>query len=116
MKIKSDFVTNSSTTSFVMLGYVIKTNGRDRDMSLGELREKADKLGYYVFEGGEMGAPDDNSALIGEVIGEISSEGDGFEERESDLDKVINRVDQLRLDLELPVNLKPKVICTTRMS
>jgi len=113
MKIKIDFVTNSSTTSFVMLGYVIRDQDDER---LDKLQEKAEKLGYQLFIGMESGAPDDNSALVGEIIGEASNEDCGFEEKEVDLTELVEKVNQLKIDLGLPANLKPKVICTTRAS
>jgi hypothetical protein len=116
MKIKTDFVTNSSTTSYIMLGYSIKVGGRDRVISLGELRERAEKLGYQLFEGDEMGAQDNNHVLVGEIIGEMNSENYGFKEKEIDFNDLVKKVKKLKEDLGLPETTIPKVICTTRVS
>jgi hypothetical protein len=116
MKVKRDFVTNSSTTSYIMLGYVVKVRGKDRLMEVDDLEEKAEKLGYQIFVGGEDGAPNDETALVGEIIGEMNSEECGFEEKEIDFEELLNKVNQLKVNLGLPVNWKLKVICSTRMS
>jgi hypothetical protein len=85
-----------------MYGYVVKINGRDRDISKGELREKAEKAGYQLYEGSEMGAPDDNTALVGEVLANFDSEDpDNFAQDPVDFEELIDRVNQMKVIKEM---------------
>jgi len=120
MKIKQDFVTNSSTTSYVMLGYRINFSGdinesEEAKKQLEDLEEKAEKVGYSVFAGDEMGAPDNLSAYIGIVLSEIS-DSCAFNESEFEVEELISKLEKLRIDLNLSKEQKLKIITTTRMS
>lgn len=91
MKIKSDFVTNSSSTSFVVVGYLIDCD--DFYKFCKKLKEKLDikievdeedyyeiidyldeSMGIYVGYGMEQGAPDDETVIVGEMIAEIDDD------------------------------------------
>ena len=114
MRTKLDFITNSSSTSYVMLGYTVERS--DRFLS-EEFYEEAEKLGYSVFVGTDGGAPDNNLVLIGEIISEFNDEyPDEFKEQLMDLDELKNKSEEIKKKLDLPDSLKPKIISSTRMS
>ncbi len=70
MKTKIDFITNSSSTSFVMLGFKIKKNKKFKKI----LDQVKDDHIFYVGEGIEAGAPKENEIIIGSSVGEFDSE------------------------------------------
>lgn len=87
MKIKSDFITNSSTCNFILLGFEIETETKKYcgmqdalralfpDMSEDEriYLEESDDLYPYINCGSEMGATSEKHALVGHILHEFDS-------------------------------------------
>ena len=93
MKVRHGFVSNSSTSSFVILGYDIAQNKnalqKIKDLARGnedleycyeltELLRKSTKIKDIVYRngGGEMGLGEDEEVL-GILLAEVSSDGGG---------------------------------------
>jgi len=132
MKFKGDFVTNSSTTSFVMMGFLIKKdeinhvvetasinsfpticlNGTDKEILEDMLQIIADAKSFNILSSTDDGLPNGYEIGIGLEIGTISEE-DPDETIVSAID-VINDVAELR---QLLPGLKtPQIILGIRLS
>jgi len=72
MKIKHDFVTNSSSTSFVMIGFKISSNADYHDVeNMIEQFEKKNNKSYYFGFGAEGGAGSDDEVIVGRILVDI---------------------------------------------
>ena len=98
MKIRTGFVSNSSSSSFVCIGLKIP-----KDELSDELRELADKKRYTIFNDDEDGYRNDTHAIIGNIIAEGNDYD--FDEDEyslSDIKKIEQDIsDDLDVDGEI---------------
>ena len=95
MKIRSGFVSNSSTASFVIFG--IKGKYTNNETSYEDLQELLDEAGLEILEQ-EFG-----ETFLGKMISFISSEDyDGNESEEtslSDLNKAQDKIEELKNEI-----------------
>lgn len=110
MKIKKDFITNSSTCCFVLLGWQIENLIlKKNQLDFATLRTK----GFDVFDGTEGGAVDNKHTLIGVEIVKFDYE-DLPDCEMSDLLDVVDKVIELKNEVDL--DLGPiQIITTSRM-
>ena len=108
MKIKRDFVTNSSSTSFVMIGF--KLTDYEDEKTLDILRKKYEDL--YIGYGQEDGAESDDEIIVGYIIRETSI--DDLDYTESDYNSFASIFDIVK---EFGLSEKDiKYITSVRMS
>lgn len=88
MKIKSDFITNSSTCNFILLGFEVETKAKkycnEIDVlqalfpykPIDEIHDMSENINitWHILCGSECGATDDKSALVGFLLYEFETE------------------------------------------
>lgn len=109
MKIRQGFVSNSSSSSFVLYGHEIEEDYSD------EVQAQFHKLGLRLLSGGEDGVGD--STVLGTMIAE--TDDDYLESAELDMNELTNSIkDITKLYEEGKINIKnhsPKLYVGTRM-
>lgn len=134
MRIKSSFVTNSSTCAFVMAGIPIKEDFNYIEMAKHFLGDKFDPaywekiedsydalevlrytfdIDIDVLEGSDDGVPTGYSAIIGRKIADFSDD-EGITEQELPFSEILEFLDDLSKKLGLE-DIKPKLFCGMRM-
>jgi len=110
MKIRSNFVSNSSSCSFVLLGFEIPVDTTDRDIlenifqidTAGKKDEELSfwqilgKMGWICLNGSDDGFED--RMVLGKKIAEFSD--NDFEEGEIEIDKLLEEVNNKKYKLE----------------
>jgi hypothetical protein len=115
MKTRNGFVSNSSTSSFVLVGVDIshlapKENNKVFYEFCHQIREKYENK-FGVLYGSEQGLGD-YQVVIGKMIADIYSDDNCLESEIIDIQKVVDDVKELDLAKDLPV----RIFMGTRMS
>lgn len=135
MKIRSGFVSNSSSSSFVVKGYLLPKDNFDynkmieimdkfefdygedldedtiKDIFYWEFTDMLSSKNIYIGTNTEDGCPDDDTLMIGELLAEVDDEGGYFDTMVLDLENSPSLEDlKEKLDINAPI----KIIVGTR--
>lgn len=135
MKIRSGFVSNSSSSSFVVKGYLLPKDNFDynkmieimdkfefdygedldedtiKDIFYWEFTDMLSCKNIYIGTNTEDGCPDDDTLMIGELLAEADDEGGYFDTMVLDLENSPSLEDlKEKLDINTPI----KIIVGTR--
>lgn len=135
MKIRSGFVSNSSSSSFVVKGYLLPKDNFDynkmieimdkfefdygedldedtiKDIFYWEFTDMLSCKNIYIGTNTEDGCPDDDTLMIGELLAEADDEGGYFDTMVLDLENSPSLEDlKEKLDINAPI----KIIVGTR--
>lgn len=135
MKIRSGFVSNSSSSSFVVKGYLLPKDNFDynkmieimdkfefdygedldedtiKDIFYWEFTDMLSSKDIYIGTNTEDGCPDDDTLMIGELLAEVDDEGGYFDTMVLDLENSPSLEDlKEKLDINAPI----KIIVGTR--
>ena len=135
MKIRSGFVSNSSSSSFVVKGYLLPKDNFDynkmieimnkfefdygedldedtiKDIFYWEFTDMLSSKNIYIGTNTEDGCPDNDTLMIGELLAEVDDEDGYFDTMVLDLEKSPSLEDlKEKLDINAPI----KIIVGTR--
>lgn len=135
MKIRSGFVSNSSSSSFVVKGYLLPKDNFDynkmieimnkfefdygedldedtiKDIFYWEFTDMLSSKNIYIGTNTEDGCPDNDTLMIGELLAEVDDEGGYFDTMVLDLENSPSLEDlKEKLDINAPI----KIIVGTR--
>ena len=135
MKIRSGFVSNSSSSSFVVKGYLLPKDNFDynkmieimnkfefdygedldedtiKDIFYWEFTNMLSSKNIYICTNTEDGCPDNNTLMVGELLAEVDDEGGYFDTMVLDLENSPSLED---LKEKLNINAPIKIIVGTR--
>lgn len=135
MKIRSGFVSNSSSSSFVVKGYLLPKDNFDynkmieimnkfefdygedldedtiKDIFYWEFTDMLSSKNIYIGTNTEDGCPDNDTLMIGELLAEVDDEDGYFDTMVLDLENSPSLEDlKEKLDIDAPI----KIIVGTR--
>lgn len=135
MKIRNGFVSNSSSSSFVVKGYLLPKDNFDynkmieimnkfefdygedldedtiKDIFYWEFTDMLSSKNIYIGTNTEDGCPDNNTLMVGELLAEVDDEGGYFDTMVLDLENSPALEDlKEKLDINAPI----KIIVGTR--
>lgn len=135
MKIRSGFVSNSSSSSFVVKGYLLPKDNFDynkmieimdkfefdygedldedtiKDIFYWEFTDMLSSKNIYIGTNTEDGCPDNDTLMIGELLAEVDDEDGYFDTMVLDLENSPSLEDlKEKLDINAPI----KIIVGTR--
>lgn len=135
MKIRSGFVSNSSSSSFVVKGYLLPKDNFDynkmieimnkfefdygedldedtiKDIFYWEFTDMLSSKNIYIGTNTEDGCPDNDTLMIGELLAEVDDEDGYFDTMVLDLENSPSLED---LKEKLNINAPIKIIVGTR--
>lgn len=115
MKIRTGFVSNSSSSSFVVLGFAVPRGSVDEE-TVAEKMDLVDECleDYDVWfaDSSDMGAPN-GKTLVGIKIADISDES-GPEEQEFDFVRICKDANELKYKCGIDPNIPLKLYTGSR--
>ena len=121
MKVKSDFITNSSTCCYVIAGYALPEDfnlekevlGTDEGLHPSEVIDEILKKHHIradILSGSDDGVPRGYSMIIGRLIADVSDDGMYEMETDSiDLDVVLKFLQELKDLMKLGDDTSPRI-------